>query len=230
MPKISKKTIVVTGVSRGLGRAMLSGFVSAGHTVIGTARNAQAIDRLRKEYPAPHRFDVVDQSNVERINLWADSVLEQFGAPDLLINNAGVINENAPLWEVPEEEFSSLIDVNVKGVFIVCKCFLPAMIKQGKGVVVNLSSGWGRSVSAEVAPYCASKFAVEGMTQALAQELPSGLAAVPLNPGVINTDMLQSCWGESASDFYDANEWAKSAVPFLLGLDASDNGKQLTVP
>jgi len=104
------------------------------------------------------------------------------------------------------------------------------MIKRGKGVVVNISSGWGRSVSADVAPYCASKFAIEGMTMALAQELPGGLAAIPLNPGVINTDMLQSCWGDSASDFHDPNEWASSAVPFLLGLDASDNGKQLTVP
>jgi NAD(P)-dependent dehydrogenase (short-subunit alcohol dehydrogenase family) len=95
---------------------------------------------------------------------------------------------------------------------------------------VNFSSGWGRSADAEVAPYCASKWAIEGLTQALAQELPSGLAAVALNPGIINTDMLQSCFGGSASGYLCPAEWAKSAVPFLLKLGPGDNGKQLTAP
>jgi len=104
------------------------------------------------------------------------------------------------------------------------------MIKQGSGIIVNLSSTWGRSVSPEVAPYCASKFAVEGLTQALAQELPNGLAAAPLNPGVINTDMLQSCFADGANNYGTAAEWAKTAVPFLLALDSSCNGKQLTAP
>jgi len=68
------------------------------------------------------------------------------------------------------------------------------------------------------------------MTQALAEELPPGLAAVPLNPGVINTDMLQSCFGESARDYRSAAQWADTAVPFLLKLDATDNGKALSAP
>jgi NAD(P)-dependent dehydrogenase (short-subunit alcohol dehydrogenase family) len=75
------------------------------------------------------------------------------------------------------------------------------MIRRGSGVIVNFSSGWGRSVSAEVAPYCASKWAVERLTRALAEELPSGLAAVPLNPGIINTEMLQSCFGADAQNY-----------------------------
>jgi NAD(P)-dependent dehydrogenase (short-subunit alcohol dehydrogenase family) len=104
------------------------------------------------------------------------------------------------------------------------------MIKAGRGVIVNLSSGWGRSVSPEVAPYCASKFAVEGMTRALAAELPDGLAAIPLNPGVINTDMLQSCWGDDAAQYPSPKEWAERAVPFLLGLNRKDNGQSLSVP
>ena len=98
-----------------------------------------------------------------------------------------------------------------------------------EGVIVNFSSGWGRSTDAEVAPYCASKWAIEGLTLSLAQELPKGLAAVSINPGVINTDMLQSCFGGSADGYIGPNEWAKKAVPFFLKLGASDNGKQLTV-
>ena len=104
------------------------------------------------------------------------------------------------------------------------------MVKRKSGVIVNFSSGWGRSTDAEVAPYCATKWAIEGLTQALAQELPPGMATVPLNPGIINTDMLQSCFGGSASGYPTAEEWAKIAVPFLLKLGASDNGRPLTVP
>jgi NAD(P)-dependent dehydrogenase (short-subunit alcohol dehydrogenase family) len=81
-----------------------------------------------------------------------------------------------------------------------------------------------------VAPYCASKWAIEGLTRALAQELPPGLAAVPLNPGVIDTDMLRSCFGQEAAEYPSAEEWAERAAPFLLGLGPDDNGKPLTAP
>ena len=227
---MSKKTILVTGVSRGLGRALTDGFIKAGHTVIGTARSKAAIVELNSVYGTPHRFDVVDQSDPVRVNTWTDSVLTDQGAPDFLINNASVINKNALLWDISEDNFSQLIDINVKGVFYICRAFLPAMIERGSGVVVNLSSGWGRSVAAEVAPYCASKWAIEGLTQALAEELPSGLAAVPLNPGVINTDMLQSCFGDGANNYRNADQWAETAVPFLLKINSADNGKALTAP
>ncbi|MBT8045210.1 MAG: SDR family oxidoreductase, partial [Verrucomicrobiae bacterium] len=84
--------------------------------------------------------------------------------------------------------------------------------------------------SPEVAPYCASKWAIEGLTQALAQELPDGLAAVAMNPGVINTHMLQTCWGAHASSYEDASIWAKTAAPFLLAIDISQNGQAITAP
>src|SRR5260221_13369858 len=106
--------------------------------------------------------------------------------------------------------------MNRKGGGTVTRNFVPAMIGRQRGILVNFSSGWGRSTDAEVAPYCATKWAIEGLTQALAQELPNGLAAIPLNPGVINTDMLQSCFGSSASSYATPAQWAKKAVPFLL--------------
>ena len=97
-------------------------------------------------------------------------------------------------------------------------------------MIVNLSSGWGRSVSGEFAPYCASKWGVEGLTKALAEELPEPLAAVPLSPGVIDTAMLRQCYAEGAGGYPKPAEWAKVAAPFLLGLGRKDNGKSLTVP
>ena len=120
--------------------------------------------------------------------------------------------------------------MNLKGTANVIRHFAPEMIKRRSGVIVNFSSGWGRSTDAEVAPYCATKWAIEGLTQALAQELPPGMAAVPLNPGIINTDMLRSCFGGSASSYPTPCEWADIAVPFLLKLGPSDNGNPLTVP
>ena len=223
------KTIVITGVSRGLGQAMVGWFIDQGHTVHGCARGREAIEELRKSYPAPHRFAVVDVTDAGAVQRWAEEVIEQDGAPDLLLNNAALINRNAPLVEVPVEEFSTVMDVNIKGVFHVCKAFLPAMIAKRHGVVVNFSSGWGRSVSAEVGPYCTTKWAVEGLTRALAEELPEGMAAVPLNPGMIDTPMLRSCFGTGASSTPDPKAWVRRAGPFLLGLGPSDNGKPLSV-
>jgi NAD(P)-dependent dehydrogenase (short-subunit alcohol dehydrogenase family) len=224
------KTVVITGVTRGLGRAMAEEFARLGHTVAGCGRSKREIEELRKGLAEPHEFSVVDVASDEEVKAWAGRVLESKSAPGLLLNNAAVINKNAPLWEVSAEEFSKVIDVNVKGVVNVIRHFLPAMVKRRQGVIVNFSSGWGRSTDAEVAPYCASKWAIEGLTQALAQELPRGLAAVPLNPGIINTSMLQSCFGDAASGYLSAAAWAKTAVPFLLEIGPDDNGKQLTAP
>ncbi|MFO1020607.1 MAG: SDR family NAD(P)-dependent oxidoreductase [Planctomycetales bacterium] len=230
MASNSGKIIILTGATRGLGASLIEPFVKAGHTVIGCGRSGDAIRALQKKYSRPHDFQAVDVSSEHEVMGWGERVLQEFGPPDLLINNAAVINQNAPLWKVSAQEFDSVIDVNVKGIAHVVRCFVPAMVAKKSGVIVNLSSGWGRSTSPEVAPYCASKWAVEGLTLALAQELPEGMAAIPLNPGIINTEMLQSCFGEGAGRFPDAEEWSTRAAPFLLSFGPKHNGKQLTVP
>jgi NAD(P)-dependent dehydrogenase (short-subunit alcohol dehydrogenase family) len=225
-----KRCIVLTGVSRGLGLAMAEGFIARGHAVAGCARNGKAIEALCKRFPAPCRFEAVDVAEDAEVAAWASEVHAALGPADILINNAALINANAPLWKVPPEEFSSVVDVNVKGVVNVIRHFAPAMVARKTGLIVNFSSYWGRSVAAEVAPYCATKWAVEGLTAALAEELPAGMAAVPLNPGIIDTDMLRSCFGASAGSYPKAAEWAGRAVPFILGLSAQHNGQPLTVP
>lgn len=224
------KTILITGATRGLGRAMTEEFTRLGHIVLGCGRSEREIAQLQKQFVAPHDFAVVDVAADAQVAAWAKRVLSSHGPPDLLLNNAGVINRNAPLWEVGAQEFSDVVDVNIKGVANIIRHFAPAMVRRRSGVIVNFSSGWGRSTDAEVAPYCATKWAIEGLTQALAQELPSGMAAVPFNPGIIDTDMLRSSFGGSASGYPAPEEWAKIAVPFLLKLGPSDNGKPLTPP
>jgi NAD(P)-dependent dehydrogenase (short-subunit alcohol dehydrogenase family) len=209
---------------------MTEKFIELGHTVLGCGRSRDAIDNLRRSYRPPHDFAAVDVAQESQVEPWAARLLSTHGAPDLLINNAAVINKNAPLWQVPAEEFDHLVDVNIKGVANVIRHFLPAMVARKLGIVVNFSSGWGRSVSADVAPYCASKFAIEGLTQALAEELPRPMGAVPLNPGVIDTDMLRSCFGGSARRYPSPRQWAEKAVPFILSFNSRDNGKPATAP
>jgi NAD(P)-dependent dehydrogenase (short-subunit alcohol dehydrogenase family) len=209
---------------------MTEEFLRLGHTVLGCGRSKGEIGQLQKQFGSPHDFSIVDVASDGQVATWAKRILKSHGAPDLVLNKAALINRNAPLWEISAPEFSQVVDVNLKGVANVIRHFVPEMVRRRSGVIVNFSSGWGRSTDAEVASYCATKWAIEGLTRALAQELPPGLAAVPLNPGIINTGMLRSCFGSSASGYPTAEAWAIIAVPFLLKLGASDNGPPLTVP
>ena len=185
---------------------------------------------MSNSYPENTDFQVVDISDHKRVRFWAEDILNKFGPPDFLLNNAGIINKNAALWDVSEQEFSDVIDINIKGSYNTIKGFVPNMIKVGKGTVVNFSSGWGRSTSPEVAPYCSSKWAVEGLSKSLAQELPEDMVSVALNPGVIDTDMLRSCWSEHAGMYEKPESWAERAAPFILNINPKDNGASLTAP
>jgi len=225
-----QKIIVLTGCSRGLGRSLLKEFIAAGHRVHGSARSREAIDALNDQYAEYGSFSVVDVSDAAAVARWCNDVLAHDGPPDIVINNAAIINSTAPLWQVPTDEFQRLVDINIVGVHNVISHLLVPMIARQSGIIINLSSGWGRSVSAEVAPYCASKWAIEGLTKALAEELPSGMAAIPLSPGVIDTDMLRKAWGQGASGFRTADIWAQQAAPFILDLGPQHNGQSLTTP
>ena len=223
------KHIAVTGCSRGLGLALIRGFIARGHKVSGCSRNAECMQQLQLEFGDDHYFKAIDISNATQVSLWAENCLERQGPVDLVINNAAIIPPNANMWEVDDQQWSDLVDINIKGVFYVSKAFLKSMVTNNSGILVNISSGLGRSASAEVATYCCSKWAVEGLTRSLAQEVPDGVAAIPLNPGIIHTELLESCFGSSATQFPSPSQWAEDAVPFLLALKASDNGQPLTV-
>ncbi|KAF3439320.1 hypothetical protein FNV43_RR17597 [Rhamnella rubrinervis] len=235
------RTVLITGVSRGLGRALAVELAKRGHTVIGCSRNQDKLNSLQLQISSNgssepnasssdrHLFlntDVRSNSSVEEL---ARIVMEKKGVPDIIVNNAGTINRNNKIWEVPVEEFDTVIDTNVKGLANVLRHFIPLMLTSKQGIIVNMSSGWGRSGAAQVAPYCASKWAVEGLTKSVAKELPDGMAIVALNPGVINTEMLASCFGNSASQYQPPESWALRAATMILNLTAADNGASLTV-
>ena len=222
--------VVVTGVTRGCGRALAVALARQGHRVHGCGRGAKGLATLAAELGSEHTFEALDVVEAPAVQAWADRIVARHGSPHLVINNAGLINTNAPLWRVPTEEFEAVVDVNVKGTAWVMRAFLPALIEAGRGVIANFSSGWGRSTAPEVAPYCATKWAVEGLSQAVAQEVPPGLSVVAVNPGIIHTEMLESCFGASANQHDDPESWARRAVPFLLALGPEHSGRQVSVP
>lgn len=222
-------TIWLTGCTAGLGKALVPEFSHAHHTLVGGGRNEIALQHLRDQFPHSH-FLPLDVSLDSSAESFCQTALAATGPPDLLINNAAIINQPAPLWEIPASEFDQLTATNLNGVANIIRHALPAMIAAQNGIIVNLSSGWGRSTSPEVAPYCATKWAIEGLTQALAQELPPGLAAVALNPGIIATEMLRKCFGPDYESFPSPEAWAITAAPFLTQLKPSDNGSSLTAP
>ncbi|MBS2040241.1 SDR family NAD(P)-dependent oxidoreductase [bacterium] len=211
------RRIVITGTTRGLGQALAEELRQRGHLVAGCGTSAAP----------PEQVDVADPNQVEQ---WARAVLAKWQAPpDLLINSAGITTDPDPIWAQPPEALARVLRVNVAGVHNVLRAFLPAMVELQQGVIINISSDWGRSGAPMVAPYCTSKWAVEGLTACLALELPTGMAAVSLDPGTINTDMLRFTFGPGAEEYPSPESWRARAADFVLSLGPQHNGQALTI-
>ncbi|MCC5807803.1 MAG: SDR family oxidoreductase [Opitutales bacterium] len=227
---MSQKTIVLTGCTRGLGRALFHAWDAMGHTVFGCGRNETAVDELRTSVDDRHRIDAVDIADGGQVKKWSETVIDATGSPDFLVNNAGVVHRPAPFWEIPQKEVEDVFRVNVLGTSRVLKAFLPAMILRGRGMIVNLSSGAGRSGIGGIAAYASTKWAIEGLSKSVAAELPKGIGIVPLSPGMVDTDMLRFCYGTTAGNYRNPRQWAQAAAAFILSLTPEHNGQSLSTP
>jgi NAD(P)-dependent dehydrogenase (short-subunit alcohol dehydrogenase family) len=222
-------TVVITGVTRGLGRAMVEEFARLGHIVLGCARTESEIRKLKGAHPTQD-FQVVNVASEPHVKIWAERLVKKYGAPDFILNNAAILNSKVPLWQVDSREFSEEVDVNLKGVVNVIRHFVPSMAARRRGVIVNFISRWGTKFEPHMGPYCATKAAVVVLTRVLSEELrPLGLSAVALNPGVVRTGMLRKYLdggrGTDMSTYPTPVEWAKAAVPYVLRLCLNDSGK-----
>ena len=142
----SRKTILVTGCTSGLGLALVENYARMGHRVVGCGRRADRIADLASRLGGDHIFGVCDTSDEDSVMQWAAEVLAEVRQLDVLINNAGVsAGQGMPLWEVPKGTWDQVLGVNVHGVLNILRCFVPAMLKQSKGLIVNISSGTGHS-------------------------------------------------------------------------------------
>jgi NAD(P)-dependent dehydrogenase (short-subunit alcohol dehydrogenase family) len=204
--------------------ALTKEYLKRDFLVFGCARNKP--DEFEND--EHFHFSSVDVADFTQVKNWAKEILASGLCPSTLINNAAIVNELLPLWEIPVKEFDRLIDVNIKGVANILRAFVPGMINQGSGIIINMSSGWGHVGDANVSSYCASKFAVEGLTQSLPHELPKGTIVVSLSPGVVQTQMLKNCAPNYFDSAIDADSWAKQAVPFIEALTQKENGRALS--
>ena len=188
--RFSGKKVFITGASRGIGRAIAQAFRDDGALVIGTrtGRNSET-DGVCQEWVA------ADFSDVEQIRACAQWV--RHTEPDVLVNNAG-INKIAPFVEITPDDFLSIQQVNVFAPFLLCQAAIPAMKRKGWGRIVNVSSIWGKISKEYRASYSASKFAIDGMTLALAAEHSAdGIMANCIAPGFIDTELTRRVLGEA---------------------------------
>ncbi|MFJ7446753.1 SDR family oxidoreductase [Bacillus thuringiensis] len=225
------KSVIITGVTQGLGRAMVDRFHELGWNIYGCGRSKDKIEELKKQYSKIHDFQVIDISDSQQVNNWANYILNRHKAPNLIINNASIVNQNAQLWKITAQEFENVMNVNVNGVVNVIRAFVPAMVVRKEGIIINMSSSWGREGEAELAPYCASKFAIEGITKSMALELPYSMAVVALDPGgSISTPMLKSCAPQYINESPTPETWSHKAIQYILNITIDKNGDSLTCP
>jgi NAD(P)-dependent dehydrogenase (short-subunit alcohol dehydrogenase family) len=186
----SGKKVFVTGASRGIGRAVAQAFRAEGAWVVGTrTRRTDETDDACQEWVA------ADFSDVEQIRACAERV--RHAAPDVLVNNVG-INKIAPFVEIAPDDFLRIQQVNVFAPFLLCQAAIPAMKSRGWGRIVNVSSIWGKISKEHRASYSTSKFALDGMTLALAAEHSvDGIIANSIAPGVIDTELTRRVLGEA---------------------------------
>lgn len=181
---LSGRTALVTGGGSGLGAAITRALHDAGASVVISGRRPEPLAALAAELPrVEHRVcDVADPASVREL---ADSLQDR--EISILINNAGVAGPVAPLVDIDVADWDEVFDVNVRGVFLVCRAFLPAMVERGRGDVINLASVSGKRPLVRRTPYCASKMAVIGLTSTLAFEVgPAGVSVNTLSPGPVD--------------------------------------------
>lgn len=187
------KTALITGASRGIGEAAAELFARRGYQVMihyhQSEEKAMALYHRLKEENLSVSLVKGDISNARDVKHIVCKTIETYSTIDVLVNNAGIAKRNL-LLDVTEEEFDRLFQVNVKGLFLMTKEVLPAMLLKKEGSIVNLSSMWGITGASCEAVYSAAKAAVIGFTKALAKEWgPSGIRINCVAPGVIDTDM-----------------------------------------
>src|SRR5687767_2051173 len=162
---LNGQVALITGANRGIGWAICDSLLKYGVHVVMTGRNLQQVQLVAAKANDDRIMAIeLDVRNPESVNLAVNKVICQFGRIDILVNNAG-INKISSFTELRNEDFDEIMNVNLRGTYLVCKEVVPIMIKQGMGKIINIASQAGKSGEAYNSAYSASKFAVIGLTQ-----------------------------------------------------------------
>ena len=212
---MSGRTAIVTGASRGIGKAIAASMAKAGHTVLGTATSTAGADQISETLEGRGHGFLLDVSDPNSINAFIGSIGAQHDPPLVLVNNAGITRDNLAL-RMKDEEWQEVIDTNLTGIFRLTKLCLRGMVKARWGRIINLTSVVGAMGNAGQGNYAAAKAGILGYSKSLAAELASRNITVNcVAPGLIGTDM---------TDELDAEQHDKMLTRIPLGRlgDASE--------
>ena len=226
------KVALITGASRGIGRATAEEFAKAGYQVAANfCSSGQAVEEFARQMAQqgcsmlPCQADVSDPQQVEQM---VQTVLQQFGHIDVLVCNAGIAQQKL-FTDITPAEWQRMLDVNLSGAFHLCQLALPGMIRRKQGRILTVSSMWGQTGGSCEVHYSAAKAGLIGLTKALAKEEgPSGITVNCVAPGVIETDMMAAFTAEDKAALAEETPVGRLGTPeevakllvFLAGEDA----------
>jgi NAD(P)-dependent dehydrogenase (short-subunit alcohol dehydrogenase family) len=229
--KLGGKTALITGGSRGIGKAVAAAYAREGAKVFICGRNAADLERalldLRNSGDADGLAgDLARLADVQRI---VGAAITRYGSIDVLVNNAGLVGPRAPLVAYPVAAWEEVVRVNLNGSFFMTQEVLKVMLPRRQGSIINVSSGVGRVGRARWGAYAATKFALEGLTQVLAEELKdTGIRVNSLNPGPTRTRMRAEAYPDEDPMKLPAPEEIAPAFVYLASdLANAVNGQSL---
>ena len=232
MANLNGSIALVTGASRGIGRAIAERLVADGATVIGTATSengALAISEYLKDCGVGKVLNVSDPESMQAL---LSDVTDNFGAIDILVNNAGITRDNL-LMRMKDDEWQSIMDTNLTSIFKMSKAVLRGMMKKRKGRIINIGSVVGSTGNAGQANYAAAKAAVIGFSKSMAKEVASrGITVNVVAPGFIDTDMTKALTDDQKESIFKdipANRLGDpKEIAATVGFLASDEAAYIT--
>ncbi|QLD89082.1 SDR family oxidoreductase [Natronomonas salina] len=227
MATLDGERIIVTGASRGLGQSMAERFSEEGARVVLTARDEERLDAVADGLPGESLVAPANVRHADAVDRVVERTVEEFGGIDTLVNNAGVSllgmqDDRKELTDVTEDEWDTVLEVNLKGVFLFTRATLPHMYEQASGNVVNVSSGLGRHAIGGAGAYVSSKWGLEGLTRVTALEAENrGVTANAIDPGGrVDTDIWAHLPDEEREQILDPDVMDDAAV--LLAAQGPD--------
>jgi len=215
------KVWLITGASRGLGRAFTEAILEAGDRVVATARNPEQLVELQGRHPGKIRSVALDVTNEAQAKAAFEAAIASFGVLDVLVNNAGY-GDVCPVEDTPLTDFRAQIEANLFGVIIMTKAVLPYFRERRAGHIIQVTSIAGRIGPAGRAPYAAAKFGVEGFSESLLKEIgPLGIKVTIIEPGGFRTD-----FAGSSTQLSEGRPEYDSTVGAAVRFQRSYNGRQ----
>ena len=234
---LSGKTALVTGASRGIGRAIALGFAEQGADLVLSSRKLADLEAVAEEIRALGRDATVVPANVSRaeeIDALATTLDERGLAVDVLVNNAGTNPVMSAIVDLEPRAWTKIMDTNLTGPFLLCRALAPGMARRGSGSIINVASNGGIQPAPGIGAYCVSKAGLIHLTRCLAAELgPSGVRVNAIAPGLVETKFAAALFqGPGYQEFLKRNPLHRHAQPEEIAgtalLLASDAGSYAT--